>query len=117
MYLYKVPALDFKGEDISLEFQLASVSGETPRMYASFCKDSKINLRKCTENISNETILKAPYLQARAVGKGLSIIIDHDEDMCQKVYNNECYYTLVVQGQSKSVGDLSKYSITSMHSQ
>ena len=86
-------------------------------MYASFCKDSKLNPRKCTEKITNETVAKPPYIQARAVGKGLSINIDHDEDLCQTVYNNTCYYTIVVEGQSKSVGDLAKYSITSMHSQ
>jgi hypothetical protein len=33
---------------------------------------------------------------AKAVGKGLTIIIDHDEDACQNLYNNECYYTIVV---------------------
>jgi hypothetical protein len=51
-------------------------------MYASFCKDSKLNPKKCTEKITNETLAKPPYVQARAVGKGLSIIIDHDEDLC-----------------------------------
>ena len=98
VYLYKVPPLDFKGEDISIEFQLTSISGETPRMYASFCKDSKLNPRKCTEKITNETVAIPPFIQARAVGKGLSINIDHDEDLCQTVYNNTCYYTIVVEG-------------------
>lgn len=98
--MYKVPPLDFKGEDISIEFQLATVSGETPKMYGRFCKDSKSGVNKCGTQITNETVFakNSGFLAAKAVGKGLSIIIDHDEDSCQNLYNNECYYTVVVQG-------------------
>lgn len=84
-------------------------------MYGRFCKET----RKCGEKITNETLYSpsSGFLSARAVGKGLSIIIDHDEDTCQKLYNNECYYTIVVQGQGRKEGDISKFSITTMHSQ
>ena len=72
----------------------------------------------CGTKITNETIFakNSGFLGAKAVGKGLSIIIDHDEDSCQNLYNNECYYTVVVQGQGRTEGDISKYSITTMHS-
>ena len=100
VYVYKVPPLDFKGEDISIEFQLAALSGETPRMYGRFCKDSRNGggAIRCGSQITNETLnaKNSGFIPAKAVGKGLSIIIDHDEDSCQKLYNNECYYTIVV---------------------
>jgi len=42
-----VPPLEFTGEDISIEFLLTSVSGEIPKMYASFCKESNGNVSAC----------------------------------------------------------------------
>lgn len=47
VYVYKVPPLEFTGEDISIEFLLTSVSGEIPKMYASFCKESNGNVSAC----------------------------------------------------------------------
>lgn len=41
VYIYKTPPLDFKGEDIFVEFQITTISGESPKLYARFCEDSK----------------------------------------------------------------------------
>ena len=101
VFLYKVPPLDFKGEDISVEFLLTSISGETPKMFAAFCKDSITNLTNCGEGIIKEYVTGGSaygFLQAKAVGKGLSLQIDHDETQCLNVYNGECYYTVVLVG-------------------
>ena len=84
IYLYKVPPLDFKGEDISLEFMLTVKSGETPKMFAALCKQQADDVEKCTKGISIDklTSAKYDYQQAKAVGKALSLIIDHDENTC-----------------------------------
>ena len=107
--MYKVPPLDFKGEDISIEFLLTSISGETPKMYAAFCEESKTP-KKCGNKVSDKDLAKN-FQAAKAVGKGLSLLIDHDENTCQKKYEGECYYTVVIVGQGKTEGDISKYSI------
>jgi hypothetical protein len=67
-------------------------------MYGRFCKDSKSGPLTCGSKITNESLTasNSGFQPAKAVGKGLSIIIDHDEDACQNLYNNECYYTVVV---------------------
>ena len=54
VYVYKVPPLDFKGEDISIEFLLTTVSGETPKMFAKFCKECKTP-EKCGENANENS--------------------------------------------------------------
>jgi hypothetical protein len=93
VYVYKVPPLEFTGEDISVEFLLTSVSGEIPKMYAAFCKESNGNVSACGD--PNDY---SKYQQAKPVGKALSLIIDHDEGLCATVYRGVCYYTVVVQG-------------------
>ena len=40
-YVYKVPALEYKGEDIQLRFRLNVQSGSTPYMGAAYCEDKK----------------------------------------------------------------------------
>jgi hypothetical protein len=89
--VYKVPPLEFTGEDISVEFLLTTVSGEIPKMYASFCKESKGNLSSCGDPSDF-----SKYQQAKPAGRGLSLIIDHDEGLCDTVYHGECYYTVVI---------------------
>lgn len=39
LYVYKVPPLEYRGEDIQLNFRLTTVSGKTPQMAAAFCTE------------------------------------------------------------------------------
>jgi len=97
VYLYKVPPLDFTGEDIMVEFLLTSVSGDVPKMFAKFCKEGKSNLTACGEGFDSKEA-QLSFQRANAVGKGLSLIIDHDEGLCATVYQGECFYTILVVG-------------------
>jgi hypothetical protein len=47
-FLYKVPQLDYKTEDITVTFKLVTMSGETPAMKAKFIKTDieKVTLNK-----------------------------------------------------------------------
>jgi hypothetical protein len=39
LYIYKVPPLEYKGEDIQITFKLTVLSGKTPYLGAAFCLD------------------------------------------------------------------------------
>jgi len=50
LFIYKVPPLEYKGEDIELKFKLNTISGKTPYLGAAFCHDKKDH-KKCVNGI------------------------------------------------------------------
>ena len=86
-------------------------------MYGRFCKNSLTSVSDCAKNVDVTTLTQTGFEQAKAMGKGLGLTIDHDEATCHSKYNGECYYTIVVVGLGRNSGDVARYSIASGHSQ
>lgn len=112
LFLYKVPPLDYQGEDIILNFKLTTLSGTKPNMYVRFCKESKDPKKKCTQNITRAMLGDGQndFTRAERIDNDLSLVIDHDERICQSQYNGECYYTVVLLGEAKE-SELSQFRL------
>lgn len=103
VYLYKVPALAYKEEDIYLEFLLSTMSGTSPLMFAAFCDKDEPSIcieyaLKAQLNANGSRGDSSQFKIAKMLGKDLSLIIDHDEKVCKEDYDSNCYYTIVVLG-------------------
>ena len=69
LFMFKVPPLEYKGEDIKIEFSATTTSGVSPILLASSCLDYKDH-KKCAQNITNEFLesKKSRFKKAKQVG-------------------------------------------------
>ena len=83
VYLYKVPPLDYLGEDIVVSFRLTTLTGTTPTMAVKQCQETK-DFKKCGTGLKSADVLgsKSSFEKANIVGNDLSLTIDHDERTC-----------------------------------
>ena len=55
VFMYRVPPLDFEEEDINVEFQLTTISGNTPIMAVSFCEEE--DYKRCADGVIRSYVL------------------------------------------------------------
>lgn len=53
-HLYKVPSLDYTGEDINIEVDLTVLRGESPILAATMCQTQDTDL--CLSSITEEQV-------------------------------------------------------------
>ena len=56
LYVYKVPPLEYQGEDISISFRVTTISGEKPVLAAAFCQDTR-DFKLCVQNLTKSEVL------------------------------------------------------------
>ncbi|CDW74582.1 UNKNOWN [Stylonychia lemnae] len=118
VYIYKAPNLTFSSQDIRIQFILSSISGIQPQLFAGFCSEKDIlKCVKAAKSFDQQNYDETSrFKKASQMTKDLNLIIDHDEEKCEKEYKRECFYAVIVQGQGGE-GEISKYSINILNSQ
>ncbi|CDW71154.1 UNKNOWN [Stylonychia lemnae] len=100
-HLYRVPRLEYAGEDIKIEFDLMVKRGPEPTMAVAFCainSTTECKKQATVESINNPS---SNFKKAQSNGQILKLVIDHDEDQCQKLFNGtNCYYVVAVHNQN-----------------
>lgn len=79
-------------------------------MYAKICDD----ISTCAKNVvmsQVKDVQRSGFEKARTINNDLSLIIDHDEEACEKKYKGQCYYLILVQGNSMLDTDFTKYNL------
>eukprot|EP00347_Sterkiella_histriomuscorum_P008919 403343241 len=117
LYIYKVPPLEYKGEDIQLNFKLNVISGKAPFLGVAFCMDKKDH-KKCVQGLKSSEITSSgsSFTKGTQVGNDMYIIVNHDERTCQDEYNGQCYYVIALVGQQKDE-EFTTYTVSVNHSQ
>lgn len=84
VYMYKVPPLEYKEQDINLNFQLQAISGPVPILAVDFCKEEDYKI--CAQDLSRSYVLdKTGSFQIAAINNNqLNLEYDHSEQDCAK---------------------------------
>ena len=121
VFIYAVPPLAYKTEDIALNFILETVSGPAPEMSVMYCADFQAQAtREEAEELCARKVLQyssadlaqghqaattSTAFKSAKQAQGLPILqldIDHDEDSCSKG-GRYCFYAIVVLSNTKDV--------------
>ncbi len=109
LFLYRVPKLDYKEEDIKVEVTLTVKrgNGDNILMAGKLCEVEEIE--KCYETLSYSLVFfkSSTYKRAeRLMGGGLQkLTIDHDESKCENLLHGECVYVIAVANNNGIVGE------------
>lgn len=109
LFTYKVPKLEYKGEDIKVEVTLAVKKGNPDNvlMAGKLCEVEKIQM--CTETLTSMMVFskKSTYQKAQKIigGSLQKLVIDHDEGLCENMLHGECVYVIAIVNNNGIVGN------------